>query len=350
MSIHGEEIFDRLHLKSALRDKNNDARKLLDYTVGEWLDNFTDTDFLEQFYIQNATDKYLDLWGKLFDIPRKLDENDDDYRNRIVYDGIGNLNVDYFINVFNLPLYAYVNNFNVYNNDLTSRNKYYKNNGFMSVAPLEIQQILSDKFLLEANIRFINQKGISDSILDVNGVNILKYYLDVFERADLKRYFVSLNSRIKDVELYLPFAVDCEALGLTNAETVTLYMPNATKCLNMLKGCTKLTSIDLNLPKATNCEGMLYGCSNITEIELNLPSATNLKDICRLCQNLKRFVLNAPSATLISNFLQSSWKLEYVNITIKSNMVSLVKQFFTQHSSDLTNLETLIINGEEVEL
>ena len=310
MSIHGEEIFDRLHLKSALRDKNNDTRKLLDYSVGEWLDNYTNNDFLEQFFIQNATGKYLDLWGNLFDIPRKLNENDEDYRNRIVYDGIGNLNVDYFVNIFKLPLYTAIDEFDVENNVLTSNNKYYKNMGFMTVASYEMQKILSNKFVMDSDILFINQDGVTDYIRGVDNSNILKYHMDIFEMEDLDSYFFSYG----------------------RGEVIK--------------------KLKLKLPNAINCYGFLTESSNVTDIYLDLPNATTIYNLCSFCTSLKKIVLKAPKVVDDRTYfiLYGCSNLEYAEFVVPETYGNYLIWFFEYYKNDFTKLDTLIINGEEVEL
>lgn len=154
LTDYGEEIINRLHEESALRDTSNHARKIIDYGVGGWLDNFDNPDFLEMFFLDTASDGYLDCWGKDFNVPRKIDETDDDYRQRIILESLGHLNIPYLREVYNLTLYAYIADYDPADNVLTSDNPYLSNR-YMTVASEEIQGILSKKFVLGTDLIFL---------------------------------------------------------------------------------------------------------------------------------------------------------------------------------------------------
>ena len=49
LSFFGDEIIDRLHQNSALRQKNNPMHKIINNGVGEWFDRFDDEDFYNKF-------------------------------------------------------------------------------------------------------------------------------------------------------------------------------------------------------------------------------------------------------------------------------------------------------------
>lgn len=155
MSRFGEEIIDLLHENCSLRKSDNQVRKIIDNSVGEWFDSFDNQNFFEMFFLTESTGAYLDQWGKIYNIKRKLDENDDDYRQRIILESLGHLTVDYLIDVYGLTLYSYIPSFNVSDNDLTSDNPYLGHNGFMVVASDEIQRILSKKFVIGSELVYI---------------------------------------------------------------------------------------------------------------------------------------------------------------------------------------------------
>ena len=154
MSVFGEGLIERLHTNSALRDNDNDMRRILDYGVGEWLDKFDDEYLGEEVFLESATGKWLDLHGKEFGVQRKPSESDDDYRERIVYEGLGHLTVPYLVDVVGLVLYCFVADFDVADNSLTSDNPYACSQ-YMTVAPSEVQSILSRKFVIGSGLSYI---------------------------------------------------------------------------------------------------------------------------------------------------------------------------------------------------
>ena len=89
-------------------------------------------------------------------VPRKIDEDDSDYRNRIIYEVLGYLTADYLINVYGLTLFSYVDDFNVHTNTLTSDNQYLKPNGLMTIADDEIKSILNRKFVLDEGLSWLS--------------------------------------------------------------------------------------------------------------------------------------------------------------------------------------------------
>jgi len=84
MSQHGKGIIERLHPLTVLRNPTNDGHKVIDNTIGEYLDRFEKKDLGKQLFLLHATGKYLDLHGLEKGISRKKNESDDVYRNRII--------------------------------------------------------------------------------------------------------------------------------------------------------------------------------------------------------------------------------------------------------------------------
>ena len=154
MSDFGEAIIKRIN-NHELQKTNNPMHQIIDNTVGEWLTDFDDTEFFEQFFLQESTGAYLDLHGKDFGIIRKIDESDEDYRNRIIYESLGHLTVDFLKKVYKLELYSYVEDFNVSNNTLVSDNPYLASQGFMAYADETTKQILNKKFVLGKGVTWL---------------------------------------------------------------------------------------------------------------------------------------------------------------------------------------------------
>ena len=155
MSEHGAGIVERLHVNSVLRDENHPTRKLLDYTIGAWLDDYSVTDLFENIFLESATGKWLDVHGKQYGVTRQEDESDDNYRQRIIYEGLDRLNSNYLCDIYGLTLYVYVSSYNPSNNTLTSDNEYMNKEGFMSIADDETKAIINSKFILDGGITWL---------------------------------------------------------------------------------------------------------------------------------------------------------------------------------------------------
>ncbi len=154
MSEYGEEILDRLAENSSLKLEQNPARKVFDNTVGEWLDNFDDN--FENLFLNESVDRYIDCHGKEYAVFRKLNESDENYKKRIIYQVLGHLTADYLIDIYGVDLYVNIPNFNVSNNQLTSDNPYLtQSNGFMADTDEITKSILNKKFVLGSGVRWI---------------------------------------------------------------------------------------------------------------------------------------------------------------------------------------------------
>lgn len=156
MSEYGEEILDRLPENSSLKSINNPARKVIMNTLGEWLDNYVENDYFEELFLNESKGNYVDCHGREYGVYRKLNENDEDYKKRLIYHLMGHLTADYLINIYKLDLFVDVPNFNPSNNVLTSDNHYIaRGNGFMAVADDTTKSILNKKFVLGSGVKWL---------------------------------------------------------------------------------------------------------------------------------------------------------------------------------------------------
>ena len=155
VSDFGESIVARLPNRN-LQNTKNPMNRVIYYTIGEWLQRKNDALFFEQFFLQEATGKYLYLHGQDYGIYRKVNESDEDYRKRIIYESIGHLTVEFLKTVYNVDLYSNIPDFNVEDNVLTSDNPYYTDNGFMGVADETARSILNKKFIINEGVDWIN--------------------------------------------------------------------------------------------------------------------------------------------------------------------------------------------------
>lgn len=144
MSFYGTGIIERLPVDSQLQNPNNQMHIIIQNTIGELLDNF-EIDY-NQFFLQDATGKYLDLHGKQYGIGRKNNESDEEYRNRIILGAYEYATVKVLTEIYGVEFYANVDNFENNTNLLCSDNPYVTDElmGFISE---EVYNILDEKFI-----------------------------------------------------------------------------------------------------------------------------------------------------------------------------------------------------------
>lgn len=155
MSFNGETILEMLPETSQLSNPDNTMYKLIDRTVGAWLDDFEEHDLDTELFLNTATGKYLDLHGQDYNIRRKINESDTDYRERIIYESLGHLTVNYLRDVYNVELYVYVPDFNVSENSLTSDNPYLNTDSFIGICNQTTRDILDKKFIFDKSIYWL---------------------------------------------------------------------------------------------------------------------------------------------------------------------------------------------------
>ena len=68
---------------------------------------------------------------------------------------MGEVTVGFLLNVYNVKLYAFVDDFNVENNTLTSDNPYISDKGFLAVCDQTAKDILDKKFILDTKIEWL---------------------------------------------------------------------------------------------------------------------------------------------------------------------------------------------------
>ena len=154
MSTHGEAMFERLPSSSALQKQDNQGRKVLDNTIGEWFDNHDISELFEGAFLKSATGAYLDLHGKDLNIPRQKDETDDDYRERLQYESLGHLTAKYLNDVFNIEVYAKVDDFDLTENMLTTNNPCVQG-PFMIQCNDMVKSILQKKFVFGGDVTWL---------------------------------------------------------------------------------------------------------------------------------------------------------------------------------------------------
>lgn len=79
---------------------------LLNNSIGYFLELIENevTAMNEGCFINTAEGKYLDLWGKEYDIPRLNDESDDDYRTRLMIGPLEEFTINTVYELYDLQL------------------------------------------------------------------------------------------------------------------------------------------------------------------------------------------------------------------------------------------------------
>lgn len=307
MSDFGETILDFLPIRSELHNSDNPLRKVIDRTVGEWVDNsqYTGLEFKNQMFLNTATGQWLDLFGHDYGVYRQPDESDDDFRQRIIYEKLDELTPALLQDVYNVKLFTYYIYFNAKDNTLVSDNPYIvQNNSFIGLSDIDTIRLLDKKFIMDNVITWINDEGDLDYIFDSRGINVLSDYSEMYTLNHIPSKYFWNTRTIVNVKLKLPIAIECGP---------------------MFYNCFDLTTVNLNLPNTTNCQGLFYNCSGLKDVKLNIPK-------------LSLYNLMFTNATAI----------ETIDVTIPPGKVDGFKTYVL--GLDLAHLTSFIINGEEVEL
>ena len=152
MSVFMDMLVELLPLGSALQKEDNELRKVLDRSVGEFMDSL-ELPF-DELFLTSATGGWLDAHGKDYGVPRRLDEDDESYRERIVFEKLEYLTVGNLIGIYGLELFAFVDDFDATDNMLTSDNPYLSSR-YMGVADETTRDILDKKFVLEGEVTWL---------------------------------------------------------------------------------------------------------------------------------------------------------------------------------------------------
>ena len=345
--MFGEGIINRLHENCSLRDTSNPVRPIIINTIGEWLDNHPPEELMEGVYLQSATGKYLDLFGKDLGVARRFNESDEHYRSRLVYESLGYLTVNYLNSVFDLNIYSYVPEFNVETNVLTSDNPYINLGGFMLNAGDDAKISLSKKFITGTNINWVNDDGSIDFILSVDEKDMLNDYIEIYGNSLAKYYFYQ-DTLMEVVHLTVPAMSNGYGLfrECSNLTSVYLKANRLSDARYMFRECTSLTGVDLVIPYARNCYAMFQYCTSLETVDLELPRVTSISNMFRNCTGLTNVELTVPSLNEYNNCFYGCTGLESINITLPEDLADGFISYVTGLS--LPDLESFVVNGEPV--
>ena len=149
MSVFMDMLVEMLPVHSQLQKPDNPLRVVLDKSLGEYMDNTAD--IFDELFLSSASGGWLDAHGNDYGVSRRLDEDDDHYRERIIFEKLEYLTVKNLMEIYGLTLYVYVEDFDVTDNTLTSDN-HFMSGRFMSFADSDLKSILDKKFILDGGV------------------------------------------------------------------------------------------------------------------------------------------------------------------------------------------------------
>ena len=79
MSEFMDMLVGMLPIHSEMQKKDNQLRKVLDRSIGEYMDTFEQP--YDQLFLDTATGGWLDAHGRDYGVPRRLSEDDESYEN-----------------------------------------------------------------------------------------------------------------------------------------------------------------------------------------------------------------------------------------------------------------------------
>lgn len=284
MSDFIDALVDMLPEHSALKNKDNELRKVLDYSVGAWFDAHDVQDFYEQLFLTSATGKYLDLHGKDYGVYRKVDESDEDYRSRIVFEKLEYLTAQNLQDIYGVGLYVLVDGFNPNDNDLTSDNTYIGSE-YMGVADTDTQAIINGKFILGDGVIWFDGT-VLDFIINTDNEDILRQYKEVYKFSDCNNYF---SEDIMDNRHFLK---------------MKLTLPSVINIFSMFKGCQSLTELELNIPKVTVFTDFLKDCVSLESLILTVDES--------IVQDIVDYVLNSEVMETLESFIVNGEEITWL--------------------------------------
>lgn len=189
MSVFLDMLVELLGLGSALQREDNELRKVLDRSVGEYMDAVELP--LDELFLSSASGGWLDAHGRDYGVARRPDESDDDFRERIVFEKLEFLTVGNLMTVYGLDLFAFVSLYNPLVNQLTSDNPYISDR-YMSIADDTTKEILDKKFILDNGVLWLDEDtGVNrNSIESVDGKEVLYKYIGVLSATDVREFFL----------------------------------------------------------------------------------------------------------------------------------------------------------------
>ena len=145
-SLYTKDIIEQLN-NPELENPDNQFRKILDGTLGEYLENYDN--HIYDLFLPRATGGYLDRHGEMYKLYRREDESDASFRQRILLEEFIVQSTSDFL-LLDVMLWVYFDDI-LDKNVLSSRNPYLKNEhdtGFIFLATGSDSEYIQGKFFV----------------------------------------------------------------------------------------------------------------------------------------------------------------------------------------------------------
>lgn len=154
MSDFGELLISLMPSSSGIH--GSPFEEVIKNSIGLYFDELAEEfEYVNQsIFLTDSADKYMDLWGQVYDLPRNPNEDDDSYLNRLIFEATDRFNGENLYNVYGLDLYCSVDDFDE-EYQLSSDNIAISNR-FMCKTTDEIKQLITKKFPVGGVIEFLD--------------------------------------------------------------------------------------------------------------------------------------------------------------------------------------------------
>lgn len=128
----------------------SDVQRILDETIGAYFDNKEEAieELMDAPFLTEADGDFLDLiHGKLYGIERAIDEDDDEYRTRLIFQAKDELKIPDLLEL-NCNVYAYLEEYDP-DYSLTSRNTSLTSKIMIEFPNTNVEKLVKDNFLWE---------------------------------------------------------------------------------------------------------------------------------------------------------------------------------------------------------
>jgi len=313
MSVFIDMLVEMLPMASSLQNTDNEFRKVLDYTIGAYMEDKEPV--FDELFLSSATGGWLDAFGRDYGVTRKLNESDEDYRNRIIFEKLEYLTADNLKNIFGVELYNAYDGFDPTDNQLTSDNTYLSD-WYVGIADETTRNILNKKFILDNTVMWYDGEALDYIYKTDRTTRLLKQYLSIYQLEDGSNYFK-----------------DNTAIG-----SVKLDLSNITYCQSLFEGCTGLTTANVNLKNCITAFNLFKSCTNLTDLTLDI-SGNQWRNPTQ-----QQMTPNA----ILGNGCTG---LTYLNVNVIESYAILWKNAVVNNLASMySNLEMFILNGEEIDL
>ena len=154
MSEYGELLISLMPSSSGIH--GSPFEEVIKNSIGLYLDELAEEfEYVDQsIFLTDSADKYMDLWGRVYDLPRNPNEDDESYLDRLVFEATDRFNGENLYNVYGVDLYCHIDDFDeecqLPSDNIAITNKY------MCRTTNEIKKLINKKFPVGGIIEFLD--------------------------------------------------------------------------------------------------------------------------------------------------------------------------------------------------